>query len=151
MNKELENIDSEIRRLKRKAHSIRENLKPQYLELNDIPLMQFRGNRLRFSTVTKPEPTITKQKTKVKMSKIKITIDTPKVAKSLVAAKFSGISVMENETVSPKKTALTLQYARGEELLEMGEYIGSLTDADVKAEIEKQKEAVKAAKEAGKK
>jgi hypothetical protein len=146
---ELEKIDNEIRKLRLRALQIREHTKPQYLELNDIPLVEFRANRLKITTVKKEVKNSTKQLKSKTMAKIKVSINKEELSKLMVASGFASCEVVSSEVTNPKKLGVVIGYSRGEDLLEIGGYMQTLTDADVKAEIERRKKLAdeKAAKE----
>jgi len=104
--------------------------------LNDITLIKHRANR---STET-PEKVSTNQITKQsKFMKVKATIEVAQLERHIVAAGFSDVKIADKEAVGPKKVALILSFAKGNDILEMGKLVESLTDADIKAELERRK------------
>jgi len=152
LTNDLENIDNQIRALKRKAFEIRNSQPKPYYDFNNEIQLKFRRERLKISTVEKGvKNKITKNK--VKFMKGKATFD-PKVVsakKLLVAAGYAGVEIIASEVVSPKKTAHTLQFARLEDVSEMGGYLATLTNEEVEKELERRDVAAKKAAEAKKK
>ncbi len=104
--------------------------------LNDIALIKHRANR---STETPEKVSTNSKQLKSKEMKVKITIPTEQAERHLVAAGFSDVKITDKEAIGPKKVALVLSFAKGNDILEMGKLVESLTDADVKAELERRK------------
>ena len=148
---EIENIDNQIRVLQRKAFEIRNSQPKPYYDFNNEIQLKFRSERLKISTVEKEVKKVN-TKSKSKMAKIKMTFDPKQVTakKLLVAAGFSGVEILASEMVSPKKTAHTLQFSKGEDLAELGGYLNSLTNEEIDKEIER-RDALKKTAEAKKK
>ncbi len=71
--------------------------------------------------------------------KVKVTIEVGAIERHLVAAGFSDVKITDKEAIGPKKVALILSFAKGNDILEMGKLVESLTDADIKAELERRK------------
>lgn len=71
------------------------------------------------------------------------------MGKFLTAAGWSGVKVLDHKTTGPK-TQVQIGYQTVDQLFEMGAYLSTVTDADVKADVERRKKEADAAAAAAK-
>jgi hypothetical protein len=148
---DLENIDNQIRALKRKAIELRNSAPKPIYDFNNEIHLKVRANRLKLATVKKVN-TKSNKILKTKFMKGKATFDSKAVStkRLLVATGYAGVEIVKSEIVSPKKTAHTLQFARLEDISEMGGYIATLSDEDITKELERRDKLKDAAEKAKK-
>lgn len=132
---DLENIDSQIMALRRKRIALQNSLPKQHYDFNDIPALKLRADGHRFTTEKKREPkTINK---KVKQMKAKITVEKADLLKTLAAVSFVGASVDENKALNPKQAQLVLTVSNYTDLVNLGGFRDTISDADAKAQLDK--------------
>jgi len=149
---DLEQIDNQIMALRRKRIALQKAIPKPHFDLNDIPALKLRASGKRFDTRVKVQPKPFKQNTKVMKSKI--TLPKEKAERALVAARFASIECGELKQVNPKTVSLVLTHSSPNNLLEMGGFLETITDADVKAaqsEIAAEKKAAEEKAKAAKK
>ena len=148
MVNDLENIDNQIRALKRKAFEIRNSAPKPSFDFNNEIHLQVRANRLKISTVKKEVAKTNKIKIK-KMASIKVTRPKAESKAMIVACKYTGVEIVASESVNPKENAYELKFAKGGDLVEVGFYLATLKTEDVEKELEaikKKKDEEKASK-----
>lgn len=114
-------------------------------ELNDIPLQKSRGAGLKILCPQETEPKQTTKTIKEKLMKGRATMPTETISRAMVAAGFAGVEFGNPTAQGPKKSSVLLKFAKVDDLLEMGGYQATLTDADIKAELDRRKKVVEEA------
>jgi len=130
----LQDLEEQKRRLQLRIVEERKKLKPLYLELNDTPLLMARAANGR----TPPVPIqnrVEKSKQKVKFMKSKLTYPNEMLPKVTVACKYAEVNVLNIVKVNPKKSSLVVSHSTPNSLVEIGEFIATLTDKQVETEL----------------
>lgn len=77
------------------------------------------------------------------MAKQPLQVKNQEAAKHITCADWAGVKILDSETNGPK-TTLVLQFSDISKVLEMGGYLSTVTDAQVKEHLDKKKAEEKA-------